>query len=187
MGMIHSRLCQVFPGRSSQPFGGTSLILVGDFGQLPPVGDTPLYMAAAKGVLSNKGRAMYIEFGAAVELTQVMRQAGSDPAQVRFKEALLRVRKAEVTEDDDWHLFMTRTARAAQRNGEDLTRFVEAIRLFPTVERVAEYILARLHRLNSPIAHIKAVHNCAEAKKAYEVEDGGLHSTVFLSEGSRVM
>ena len=43
MGMIHSRLCHVFPGRSSQPFGGTSLILVGDSGQLPPVGDSPLY------------------------------------------------------------------------------------------------------------------------------------------------
>ena len=56
MGMIDSRLCQVFPVRSSQPFGGTSLILVGDFGQLSPVCDTPLYMAAAKGVLSNKGR-----------------------------------------------------------------------------------------------------------------------------------
>ena len=41
LGMIHSRLCQVFPGRFSQPFGGTS---VGDFGQPPPVGDTPLYI-----------------------------------------------------------------------------------------------------------------------------------------------
>ena len=67
----------MFPGRSSQPFGGISLILVGDFGQLPPVGDTPLYMAAAKGVLSNNGRYIYIytEFGAAVVLTQVMSQA----------------------------------------------------------------------------------------------------------------
>ena len=61
---------------------------------------------------------------------------------------------------------MTRTAAAAQRNGEDLTRFVEAIRLFPTLERVAEYNLACLHRLNRPIAHMKAVHNCAEAQKS---------------------
>ena len=52
---------------------------------------------------------------------------------------------------------MTRTAGAVQRNGENLTRFVEAIRLFPTVERVAEYNLACLHHLNRPIAHIKAV------------------------------
>ena len=93
-----------------------------------------------------------------------MCQACSDPAQVRFREALLRLRNAEVTEDY-WYLFMTRTAGAAQRNGEDLTRFVEAIRLFPTVERVAEYNLACLHRLNHPIAHIKAVHNCADDKK----------------------
>ena len=60
---------------------------------------------------------------------------------------------------------MTRTAGAAQRNGEDLTRFIEDIRLFPTVERVAEYNLARLHRLNSPIAHITAVHNGEKPKK----------------------
>ena len=50
---------------------------------------------------------MYTEFVAAVVLTQVMHQAGSDPAQVRFREALLWLRNAEVTEDD-WHLFMTR-------------------------------------------------------------------------------
>ena len=143
-------------------------------------------MATANGVLSNKGRAMYTEFGAAVVPTQVRSQAGSDPAQVRFREALLRLRNAEVTEDD-WHLFMARTAGAAQRNGEDLTRFIEAIRLFPTVEKVAEYNLARLHHLNCPIAHIKAVHNCAVAKKANEGEAGGLHCSVFLSEGARVM
>ena len=62
---------------------------------------------------------MYTEFIAAVVLTQGMHQAGSDPAQVRCREALLRLRNAEVTEDD-WHLFMTRR----------LSRFVEALDCF---------------------------------------------------------
>ena len=47
--------------------------------------------------------------------------------------------------------------------------------------------MARLHCLNRPIAHIKAVDNYTAAKKANEGEAGGLHSSVFLSEGARVM
>ena len=30
-------------GNQEKPFGGMSIILLGDFGQLPPVGDRPLY------------------------------------------------------------------------------------------------------------------------------------------------
>ena len=45
LGMIHQRLCQARPDHAMEPFNGLSLILVRDFGQLPPVGDTPLYVA----------------------------------------------------------------------------------------------------------------------------------------------
>ena len=43
MGFIDSRLRQIFPS-SNEPFGGVSLILMGNFYQLPPVGGKPLYL-----------------------------------------------------------------------------------------------------------------------------------------------
>ena len=40
---IDQRLRQIFPENANVPFGGVSIILVGDFRQLAPVGDAPLY------------------------------------------------------------------------------------------------------------------------------------------------
>ena len=39
---VDRRLCQA-TGHQDKPFGGLSIILVGDLGQLPQVGDRPLY------------------------------------------------------------------------------------------------------------------------------------------------
>ena len=40
---IDSRLHHAFPENANIPFGGKSIILVGDLGQLPPVMDKPVY------------------------------------------------------------------------------------------------------------------------------------------------
>src|SRR5204862_123567 len=43
LALIDLRLRQAFPEQQNQVFGGRSVILVGDFGQLPPVLDEPMY------------------------------------------------------------------------------------------------------------------------------------------------
>ena len=43
-----SRLLQAFPENANIPFGGISIILVGDLGQLSPVMDKPVY--ASEGI-----------------------------------------------------------------------------------------------------------------------------------------
>ena len=42
--MIEERLRQAKPARAHLPFGGVSIILMGDFAQLAPVMDPPLFM-----------------------------------------------------------------------------------------------------------------------------------------------
>ena len=71
-GQVDTRLRQCFPSRSEQLLGGCSCLLFGDFGQLPPVMDLPLYTTAPRTALSDLGCSAYQLFNHAVVLTQVM-------------------------------------------------------------------------------------------------------------------
>ena len=71
-GKIDSRLRQAFPHRADQVLGGCSVILLGDFAQIPPVAGTPLY----SGILTDNtwltaGRLAYGAFNNAVILQKV--------------------------------------------------------------------------------------------------------------------
>ena len=68
-----------------KPLGG---ILFGDFAQLPPVGDLPLYAPPSKNALSIHGYTIYRTFFTII-LDQVLRQAGTDPSVCSFRELLL--------------------------------------------------------------------------------------------------
>ena len=81
-------------------------------------------------------------FDCAVVLDRVMRQAGQDAGQERFRNLLLRLRNAE----EDWKYLMTRTT------------FDDALRLYPTIEAVAEHNVAKLRASGQPIAVLRAVH-----------------------------
>ena len=102
-GQVDQRLRQAFPHRAQEVLGGCSCVLVGDFGQLSPVMDQPLYTCQSKTATSDLGRATYQTFHSAVTLTQVMRQNGDNSSQVHFRELLLHLRDATVTVAD-WEL-----------------------------------------------------------------------------------
>jgi hypothetical protein len=59
-------------------FGGLSIILVGDPGQLLPVGGTPLYLYPPKNGLSAHGLLCYQQFNHAIKLEQVERQKNNE-------------------------------------------------------------------------------------------------------------
>ena len=181
-GQVDRRLRQAFPHHSHKVFGGCSCLLFGDFGQLPPVMDLPLYTTDSHTELSDQGRAAYQTFQQAVVLDQVMCQTGQDPEQVKFTDILLRLRDAQITVTD-WKHHMTRTPTKVQ----DIFSFATTLHLIPTVEAVVEYNVAQLQASGQPIATIKAVHTGPNAPKASADDAGGLEAVICLANSARVM
>ncbi|XP_011407727.1 PREDICTED: uncharacterized protein LOC105314962 [Amphimedon queenslandica] len=74
-GMIDRRLRQALPHKSQELLGGCSVLLFGDFGQLPPVFGLPLYTTQSSSDLADQGCRAYNQFTIAFTLIQVMRQS----------------------------------------------------------------------------------------------------------------
>ena len=183
-GMIDARLRQAFPNAADQLFGGRSVILVGDFGQLVPVCDSPLWSeqsASRCSALVNSGRLAFNAFDTAVVLDRVVRQA-DDAA---FRDVLLRLRNAETT-DADYRLLKGRFM-----DNPDAT-FQSAVHLYPTVDKVDEHNyqeLGKLHCSTNPVAVVLAEHrpDVASARNAASEQAGGMRKQLFLARGARVM
>ena len=99
-GQIDKRLHQVFPHHADQLFGDCSCLLFGDFGQLPPVMDLPLYTTVSRTALSD----LAVQHTSCLTVLFLMRQSGEDDDQVRFRNILLCMRNSQVTEEDWQHL-----------------------------------------------------------------------------------
>ena len=178
-GQIDKCLRQVFPHRADQLFGGCSCLLFGDFGQLPPVMDLPLYTTVSRTALSDLGSSAYQLFDRSVVLDQVMRQSGEDNDQVVFRNILLHLRDGQVTQED-WQYLMNQTPAQV----EDLQQFRTALHLYPTIEAVAEYNVTKLHANGQPIATVKALHTGANASKASPDDAAGLQPMICTAHGA---
>ena len=178
---VDKRLRQA-SGKLDVPLGGFSVILIGDFGQLPPVCDKPLYAPPSTHSLSLHGSQIYQLFDKVVILQQLLRQQGADPDTARFRELLQRLRNCAVTQED-WQLLLQRAPHAVP----NLNAFDSAIRLFYDKQSVATYNLEKLQQLGQPIAHIHAIHSTRAAASAKTDDAGGLQATAFLAVGARVM
>ncbi len=174
--------CKQATGSNDRVFGGKSLILTGDPGQLPPVADKPLYHAKPSNAVGEQGYQAYHMFDKVVKLTVNQRVQGITSEQIQFRDLLLRLRKGESTVED-WKLLLTRQPC----NVTNLCDFEDATRLFYSNEQVANYNHEQLTKLEQPIAHINARHSSALAKKISSDDMSGLEPVVFLAKGARVM
>uniref|UniRef100_A0A4E9ER58 ATP-dependent DNA helicase n=1 Tax=Gibberella zeae TaxID=5518 RepID=A0A4E9ER58_GIBZA len=151
---IDARLPEVFPEHQHDYFGGRSIFLLGDFYQLPPVFEKPLYaLGDLNNALDLAGRNSYREFNHTVELQQVVRHQGDD--QAPFRQALQNLRVGKRTRAD-WQLLCTRTQ--SQLGREEVASFNEAVRIYPTNQQVRDHNRDHMEQLNKPVFLINASH-----------------------------
>eukprot|EP00752_Nemacystus_decipiens_P005573 g5042.t1 len=195
LGLISARGKQAVEGhghdgdddRHLDIYGGLSVILVGDPGQLPPVGAEPMWKASpGTSGLSVQGLQAWMGMNQAVELTQVMRHLG--PEQAAFRAALLRcecLRVAEGTQTaEDWELMKTRFTTTVSRQEADT--FDSAVLIFPTNELASDWNWRWLQLLNSPVARINAHHSIPGYTAVSSDRFRGLEATIYLAVGARV-
>ena len=86
------RRCTQATGLTHEVFGGKSIILVGDPGQLPPLADKPLYYSRPSSSIAEQGHLAYYMFTNVVKLSVNQRVQGLDLQQSQFRDLLMRLR-----------------------------------------------------------------------------------------------
>lgn len=106
-GWINKR-CKEATGHTTVPFGGISVILVGDIGQLPSISDKVIYHTKPANEIALEGYCMYQRFQTVVKLEKNERAKGTNIAQQQFRDLQTRARDGD-SSLDNWNLLLSRT------------------------------------------------------------------------------
>ncbi|KJZ68018.1 hypothetical protein HIM_03883 [Hirsutella minnesotensis 3608] len=146
LSWIDDRLREAFPNRNEEFFGGLNILLVGDFFQLPPVLQKPLYYDKEVQGVEIKSRSAYRRFDKTVFLKVAQRQRGDD--QGAFRSALEELRLLQLSMES-WKLLSSRVQ--AKLDDQEVAKFVNSLRVYATKDRVNEYNHYHLDRLGRPV------------------------------------
>ena len=176
---IHQRCCEA-RGDFDTYFGKFGMVWTGDFAQCPCIGDQTIYThPQIHGRVL--GYDLYRSFDTVIILNEQRRQEGTSEVEIQFKNALDNLRDG-ITTEDDYKLWKSR-----QPTSTRLAQFKNAVRLFARNVDVDEYNRQQLLALKQPIARVKALHNCPQARDGSSEDAMGLHRTVWLAKGAKVM
>lgn len=176
-GKIDRRLRQA--KNNDQLFGGISVILIGDPGQLLPVGQSPLYDTRLKDNISQTGFIAYQQFKIVITLEAVMRQQNldNDEQQAQFIDLLPRLRDGTST-IADWKLLQTRNPTAA-----NLIGFENALSIFNDNDSVDKMNLEQLKKKKEPITDIRAINSSIKAQGIASSHFNNLENSIVVSKG----
>lgn len=176
-GKIDRRLRQA--KNNDQLFGGISVILIGDPGQLLPVGQSPLYDTRLKDNISQTGFIAYQQFKIVITLEAIMRQQNldNDEQQAQFIDLLPRLRDGTST-IADWKLLQTRNPTAA-----NLIGFENALSIFNDNDSVDKMNLEQLKKKKEPITDIRAINSSIKAQGIASSHFNNLENSIVVSKG----
>ena len=185
LSWIDRRLRQIHATYET-PFGGINLLFCGDFGQLAPVMDTPLYqpLHAASGDDHRLGKLAYDSIETTKTLVQIMRKQGDSPDDLQFRQLLDELREGPISLRS-WHFFVGRTKGILP--DDEWHSFDDAIRIYATKARVSDFNLDRLERLKKPVLRIEAKNSCSKAKEAPGDVAGNLDNSLILCKDAKVI
>ncbi|CAF1014362.1 unnamed protein product, partial [Brachionus calyciflorus] len=168
-GLIDNRLRAIKANNSF--FGGVSIILVGDPGQLLPVCGAPLNDSKSHQPYSLDGFMAYNEFKIVVKLEQLERQkVSNDIRQHKFIDLLPRCRNGENT-IEDWELLLENSTSPS-----NIYKFFDSIRLFLENDIVDTYNNQKLCDLKNPIMSFLALNSTNSIKRLQSVQCSLLNS-----------
>ena len=185
---IHRRLQQIKGVSPDVLFGGVSILAVGDLYQLPPVGQPAVFDRVADPYVQfYASGSLWQEEFEMIELTEVMRQKGASG----FIELLGKVRTGSCTEED----LQVLQSRVITTDSVDYpSDALHVYRLNVDVDKRNEEMLKKLAANNQQycIASCDSIggqtdHIDLTNLSQKRSETGGLHSTLKLTVGARVM
>ena len=182
LSQINRRLQQARPNFSHLPFGGLSVILAGDWRQLPPVKDLPLHSQNKGSPPQMEGRILYELFNISIQLTEIQRQRGESNRQ--FRGELERLGTGEFTEVD-YDRWTTRDL--AKLSAEEKTHFQNyAVKLCSMKKDTRSFNISHLKALQQPCFKIKAI-NSKGAGTADSATAKGLPKELVLCKNAKVI
>jgi ATP-dependent exoDNAse (exonuclease V) alpha subunit len=181
LGKIDSRLRQA--KNKNELFGGISIMLIGDPGQLPPVGGSTLFEnKKLNNTLAISGYLAYKKFKIVITLEAMMRQKNlnNDPQQAHFMALLPRLRDGTSTLAD-WELLCTRFI-----NDSNLKQYENEIRIFNDNASVDNYNIEILTATTAPKAELKAINSSKKGQNSSSQNFSGLSNYVYIANDLRI-
>ena len=179
---LSKRLQEIKPQNSTIEFAGVSIVLMGDFAQLPPVTDLPLF-AGKEGTLNQrKGKALYQLFNKSFILSESMRHQGDD--QQLFRNILDSIAKGTFN-TAMWYTLQRNSTTMNAKGASD--KFRDAVQLCARNKDSILFNIQKIKELNNPIAQIHAVNSTKKAKTFSANKAGGLQNCIIICKNSKVM